>query len=704
LQPGRNDPCPCGSGKRYKHCCGQVGIAPEPAVRDSTGASARADQTIAAGVTRPQLLELVPLLQAGRYEELERRARELTALDPASGGAWKALGVSLALQQRDALPALQRAAELLPEDAEVHANLGTGLLGAGRYAEAIASLRRALEIRPEDADAHSNLGNALRADGQIEAALASYRTAVRIRPGHAGSHSNLGNMLQSIGRPEQAVDSYRSALELQPEEAASHNNLAIALLAIGRPDEALTSARRAIELAPESPEAHSTLGNALLDLGQFEQAEDAYRGALALNPGFADALGNLAIALRLQGRAEEAIGVAHRALELTPHSAATLVVLADAHADCGDFGQAEQRLRDAIAIEPDSPQAWAGLAHLRAMRDSDAPWLSQALRIAAKDNLAPRMEIQLRYAIGKYFDDLKQYKPAFAQYRQANELSKRHRVPYDRVHSQQETDRLIHGCNSRWLEGARAHGVSSSRPVFIVGMPRSGTSLVEQILASHPDVWGAGELTFWNSASTHVEWKSDSAGEAIDLGAIARDYLRLLDSLSADARRVVDKMPENFRHLGLIHAALPEARIIHVRRHPLDTCLSIYFQDFKTPLAYATDLSDLAHYYRQYWLLMEHWRWLLPRDRMFEVSYEAMVANPERWTRALLEFVGLPWDARCLEFHQTRRSVVTASKWQVRQKISAASVARWRHYEQYLSELLPLITLADAGAAEVGAP
>jgi hypothetical protein len=227
---------------------------------------------------------------------------------------------------------------------------------------------------------------------------------------------------------------------------------------------------------------------------------------------------------------------------------------------------------------------------------------------------------------------------------------------------------------------------------------------VEQILASHPDVWGAGELTFWNSASTLVEWKSDSAGEAIDVGAIARDYLRLLDSRSADARRVVDKMPENFRHLGLIHAALPEARIIHVRRHPLDTCLSIYFQDFKTPLAYATDLSDLAHYYRQYWLLMEHWRSLLPRDRMFEVSYEAMVANPERWTRALLEFVGLPWDARCLEFHQTRRSIVTASKWQVRQKMSAASVARWRHYERYLSELLPLITLADAGTAEVGAP
>ena len=674
MTPGRNDPCPCGSGQRYKHCCGQVGIA-QTAAGDSSG------------VTRSQLLELVPLLQAGRYQELERRARALTALDPASGGAWKALGVSLALQQKEALPSLQRAAELLPEDAEAHANLGAALLGAGRNDEAIASLRRALEIRPEDADAHSNLGNALRAAGQIEAALASYREALRIRPGHAGSHSNLGNLLLSIGRPEQAVDSYRSALALQPEQPASHNYLAIALLAIGRPEEALSSAGRALELAPESAEAHGTAGNALLDLGQFEPAEGAYRQALALKPDFADALSNLAIALRLQGRAEEAIGMAGRALELKPQSAATLVVLADAHADSGEFAQAEQRLREAIAIEPDSPQGWAGLAHLRAMRDSDAPWLTQALRIAAKDDLAPRMEILLRYAIGKYLDDLQQYPRAFEQYRQANELSKRNRVPYDRVRSEQETNRLMQSCSARWLEGARTRGVASRRPVFIVGMPRSGTSLVEQILASHPEVWGAGELTFWNSALT-------AADVELDGGATARDYLRLLEKLSPHARRVVDKMPENFRHLGLIHAALPEARIIHVRRHPLDTCLSIYFQDFKTSLAYATDLGDLAHYYRQYWRLMDHWRSLLPRDAMLEVSYEGMVANPEQWARNLLEFTGLPWDARCLEFHQTRRSVVTASKWQVRQKINATSVARWRHYEPYLGELRSLIPLA----------
>jgi tetratricopeptide (TPR) repeat protein len=683
---GRNDLCPCGSGKRYKHCCGRI---------DSSGPAGQ----LSDGPPREQLMELVALMQQGRHEELERRARAMSERHPASGIAWKALGASLELQHKDALTALQRSAELLPEDAEAHANLGAALLRAGRTAEAIASLQRALEMRPDDTDALSNLGNALRAGGRLDEALASYRAAVRIRPGQAQLHQNLGNMLLTLGAPKDAAESYRSAVALSPELPQLHNDLAIALLLMGRPEEGLICARRALELAPASPEAHNTLGNALIDLGQIEQAEGAYRGALALKPDFADALSNLAAALRLQGRAEEAMSVAGQAIELKPHSAATLVVLADALADRGDFLQAEQRLRDAIAIEPDSPQAWAGLAHLRAMHEGDAPWLTQAMRIAARKNLAPRMQILLRYAIGKYFDDLKRYPQAFEQYRQANELSKRDRVPYDRARSQQQTDRLIDGCSSRWLEGARAQGVSSSRPVFIVGMPRSGTSLVEQILASHPQVWGAGELPFWNGVASEVEWKSDLTAETPDIGAMARDYLRLLESLSVDAGRVVDKMPENFRHLGLLHAALPEARIIHVRRHPLDTCLSIYFQDFKASLAYATDLSALAHYYRQYWRLMEHWRSLLPRDRMLEVPYEAMVADPERWTRTLLEFVGLPWDARCLEFHQTRRSVVTASKWQVRQKISATSVARWRHYQPYLGELLSLIALLDADAA-----
>ncbi len=666
MKPGRNDPCPCGSGKRYKHCCGQIGGAPPP---QSTAV--------------PELAALRMLLEAGNLTELERRARDLTALQPRNGAAWKALGVALALQQKDALAALQRAAELLPEDAQAHANLGGELLRAARFAEAVASLRRAVQLSPGDADTLSNLGNALRGAGQAEEALANYQAAVNRSPGHARLHHNLANMLLSLNRAEQAALSYRRALELNPGLPEAHNNLAIALLAIDRPVEALAHARQALQLAPDSAAAYSTLGNALLDLSLFREAADAYRSALALKPDFVDALSNLASALRLLGQTDEAKSVAGRALQLEPRSARTLIILADAHADHGEFDEAEQCLRRAIALDEDSPEAWAGLTHLRRMNTGDAWWLEGAQRIAAHEGLPSRLEVQLRYAMGKYFDDLAQYEQAFAQYRQANELSRRHRASYDRAQAQQDTDRLVQTCNSRWLERTRSHGVRSDLPVFIVGMPRSGTSLVEQILASHPAVFGAGELPFWNAAV--------NSGSAEAVQRLGSDYLALLRGLAADAARVVDKMPENFRHLGLIHAALPGARIIHVSRNPIDTCLSIYFRDFRASLDYATDLDNLAHQYRQYRRLMQHWRQLLPPGSMLELSYETMVAEPELWSRRLLEFVALPWDARCLDFAATRRSVVTASKWQVRQKISAASVGRWRNYASHIAPLMPLL-------------
>ena len=673
MKPGRNEPCPCGSGKRYKRCCGQ--LAP----------------TVAAGA-RPDLASLAALLQGGRYAEAEQLALELTAREPTSGIAWKALAVALELQRKDALQAMQQAAGLLPEDAEAHANLGAALLRAGRYVDAVASLRRAAQLRPEDADALSNLGNALRASGQPDEALASYQAAVSRRPGHAGVHHNLGNMLLSMGRPELAAQSYRRALELNPELPEVHNNLAIALLAIDRPGEALGHARRAVQLAPDSAAACSTLGNALLDLSRFDEAADAYRSALSLKPEFVDALSNLAIALRLLGQTDESRSVAARALQFDPRSVRTLVVMADAHADLGEFAESEQWLRKAIAIDPDSAEAWAGLPHLRTMNDGDAWWLEGALRIAATDSLPRRPEVQLRYAMGKYFDDRSEYEQAFAQYRRANEISRQYRVPYDRAQSQQDTERLIASCSSGWLEQARSNGVASDLPVVVVGMPRSGTSLVEQILASHPAVFGAGELPFWNAAANSRS--GAESGDAIGaeaLGRLGSEYLAQLRARAADAERVVDKMPENFRHLGLIHAALPGARIIHVSRNAVDTCLSIYFKDFRATLAYATDLDDLAHEYRLYRRLMQHWREVLPEDAILELPYEALVAEPERWSRRLLEFVGLPWDARCLDFAATRRSVVTASRWQVRQKISAGSVGRWHNYASHLAPLMPLL-------------
>jgi hypothetical protein len=294
----------------------------------------------------------------------------------------------------------------------------------------------------------------------------------------------------------------------------------------------------------------------------------------------------------------------------------------------------------------------------------------------------------MRFAIGKYFDDVKNYEQAFRSCYLANELTKKYGAVFDRPELTRQVDRILHAYGREWLSRARYHCAPSERPIFIVGMPRSGTSLAEQILAAHPAVFGAGEQPFWHEAARVFDWSAPGTGaEASMIGEFAQAYLRQLGELSADALRVVDKMPTNFKILGLIHAALPNARIIHMRRNPIDTCLSIYFQNFSVAHAYASDLEDLAHYYSEYLRLMAHWRAALPEGTILDVSYEQLVSHPEASIRKMLEFVGLPWDGRCLEFHATNRTVITASRWQVRQKISNTAVDRWRNYERFVGPL-----------------
>jgi tetratricopeptide (TPR) repeat protein len=472
-----------------------------------------------------------------------------------------------------------------------------------------------------------------------------------------------------------------------------HNNLGNALRSLERLDEAVASYRRALEINPsyyaEHPEVLNNLGSMQLELGQLEEGVASYRAALAIRPDYAEAHSNLGIALRLQGRFAEAAASCRRALEINPALASALTVLGDAYADQGQFAEAEALFRRAIAVDADLPEAWAGIAQLRKMTPEDRPWLTEALRVAG-GNLPPKKEILLRYAIGKYFDDLQDFDEAFFHYQRANELTKLHRVKHDRRQLTRAVDELIESYDRQWLDQARIHGVASARPVFIVGMPRSGTSLAEQILASHPAVFGAGELTFWSTASATHESGARGENGASTLRALAEAYLRLLDDLSADALRVIDKMPANFLHLGLIHASLPDARIIHLRRNAIDTCLSIYFQDFKATLSYANDLDDLAHYYAQYLRVMKHWQSILPENAILDMPYEELVQDQEGSSRRMLEFIGLPWDARCLDFHQTSRSVLTASKWQVRQRISQSSVGRWRNYERHVEPLRAL--------------
>ena len=636
-------------------------------------------------------------MEAGRDPELEVAARALLRSHPDLGVAWQLLGVALTRQGKDALEALAAAAERLPGDAVAHLNLGNALGRAGRLPEAAASYGRALIARPGFAEAHNNLADVELELGRPLESADHARRAVALRPNYAEAHHNLGRALLRIQKADEAIASCTRAIELRPGDAAAHNTRGAAHLMLARFDAAADDFRAALRLSPGLAEAHANLGNALRSVGKLDEAVASYERALAINPEATAVHVELGTTLRLKPETARAERSCRRALELEPASTGALTVLAELRADAGRFAEAEELYRRAISIDANSAEACAGITRTRRMTSADSEWLLAAQRLA-DSGIAPQRELQVRYAIGKYHDDVGEFASAFESYRRANELARRCGPGHDRGALERAVDVIIRSF-PRVRAAVDAVVAPPARPVFILGMPRSGTSLAEQILASHPSVFGAGELTFWSTRlgeglvdAARANTPTLAIGAA-ELGALRNSYLELLAQRDPRAARITDKLPTNFMAIGLIHAGLPDARIIHLERNPLDTCLSIYFQHFEAANTHVNDLSDLAHYYGLYRRLMRHWRATLPHESLLDVPYEALVADPERWTRAMLEFIGLPWDARCLDFNHTERSVVTASKWQVRQGMSTASIERWRRYERFVAPLLPLLSL-----------
>jgi hypothetical protein len=319
-----------------------------------------------------------------------------------------------------------------------------------------------------------------------------------------------------------------------------------------------------------------------------------------------------------------------------------------------------------------------------------ANWLKGA-QASASNGLEPLSEARIRFAIGKYYDDIGDPARAFGSYQQGNELMKTAAVAYDGDARERFVSDLIRVYTRESLSEVQKGASDSRLPVFVVGMPRSGTSLVEQIIASHPAAKGAGELRFWGQAfRKHASKLLQGLPDERLRRQLAEEYLRTLAGPAGGALRVVDKAPFNSDYLGAIHSVFPNARMIYVQRDPIDSCLSCYFQDFPPALNFTLDLSALAHYYREHHRLMAHWRAVLPPSTVLEVPYAGLVEDQEMWTRKIVEFLGLEWDERCLDFHRTERSVLTTSFWQVRQKLYQSSIGRWRHYEKFIGPLLEL--------------
>jgi tetratricopeptide (TPR) repeat protein len=324
------------------------------------------------------------------------------------------------------------------------------------------------------------------------------------------------------------------------------------------------------------------------------------------------------------------------------------------------------------------------------MTDADAPWLKRAEELA-NGATTPRDESRIHYAIGKYYDDLGDFKRAFRAIRRANELQKLAVDPYDYDAHTRLVDDLKRTYTREVLTDVRAAASDSQRPVFVVGMPRSGTSLVEQIIATHPRAAGAGELGYWSSAMQRFDTELRNQPVVAALKQkLSVEYLRILQQDAPDAARIVDKATFNAEYLGVIHAVFPNARIIYLRRDPIDVCLSCYFNRMPEDMNFAMDLADLAHYYREHQRLVSHWRGVLPEGTLLDVPYAELVKDQAGWSRRIIEFLGLDWDERCLDFQNTERAVRTASYRQVRQGMYQSSIGRWRNYQKYLGPILEL--------------
>jgi tetratricopeptide (TPR) repeat protein len=560
--------------------------------------------------------------------------------------------------------------QLNPDSAEAHHNLGTALAQLNRLEEAIAHFEKAVDIRPDSPETRNNFGNALARLNRLNESILQYEKALEVSRHNAEPYLrgcyNLGVSLQALNRHEEAISYYVRAIAIKPDYAEAYNGLGDALMNCERAAEALGYYEKLAAIRPDLAEAHNNLGVSLHALNRESEAITHFTKALAIRSNYADAHGNLGLALESIGRIEEATTAYEKAIEHAPTIA----------------------------------RFYRWLFHCKKAVAGDRQ-LAAMFELAQHVASLPRGEqIELHFALGKAYADLKQYEMSFRHLLEGNAL-KRQELAYDEAETLFMFDRIRAVFSPELIASKAGRGDPSAEPIFILGMPRSGSTLIEQILASHPRVFGAGEL---NDFGRTVRSLSVQLGGHLqfleqvktlsdeDLLRLGNRYVCRIRNMAPNADRVTDKAPSNFRFAGLIHLALPNARIIHARRDPIDTCVSCFSTLFSRGQSFAYDLSELGRYYRAYERLMDHWRATLPEGVMLEVSYEELVADFEEQARRIVAHCGLAWHEACLAFYKTQRPVKSASAPQVYQPLYTTSVGNGRWYGNLLQPLLDALS------------
>ena len=579
---------------------------------------------------------------------------------------------------------------------------GRKLHEAGRLAEAEAYYHQVLVAQPDDAETLNLLGLAAFQAGQMDVAINAFRGAIKSDGRNPGYLCNLGNVFCGGGKFEEAVAAYRQAISINPHFADAYSNLGAALERQGKLGEAAAAYRHAIAIKPTLAEAYGNLGIVLNRQGKFREAVAAYRQAISIRPCNANFYFNLGIALKEHGSLDDVVIAYRQAISIKPDYADAHFNLGLALKEQGKLEESRLALENAVRLSPTSPGKYRVLTDAKRFRPGD-PHLAMMEQLAQRmSSFSHEEQIELNFALAKAYEDLEDYDRSFQHLLEGNAL-KRRSIRYDQAATMDQLNRTKDVFTIELMDALRDVGDPSTAPIFIVGMPRSGTTLVEQILASHPKVFGAGELNHVINAVAKLALRNEGTtagfpevvtsmrGEAFS--QFGATYVSAIRALAPNAERVTDKMPLNFAYAGLIHLALPNARIIHVRRDPLDTCFSCFSKLFAEDQPYSYHLGELGRFYRSYQSLMEHWRAILPPGVMLDVDYEEVTANLDMQARRIIRHCGLDWNDACLRYYQINRPVRTASAVQVRQPIYSSSIGRWRPYQHWLRPLMEGLTL-----------
>ena len=635
--------------------------------------------------SQSEIKNLIEYFQKGYYDDAQNIAEKITKKFPNHQFTWKILGAIFAEKGRyeNALIANEKAVQIDPHDAEANHNLGITFKSLARLDDAKNSFTRAIKIKSDYAEAYINLGVLYQELGNLKDAESVYKKAIKINTNFAITHNNLANVLHDMERYDEAIICYKKAISLQSNFFQAYNNLGTTYKCLGELKLAEKSYRKAIVLKPDFAEAFQNLAKTLQDFGKHDEAEANFRHAISIKPEYANAHLHLGITLFKLHRLDESKKSYQKAITLRPDLFLAHNNLGILQREIGLFDEAKDSYNKAIELKSDFAEAHRNLSLLKKFSKRDKHF-NQMLKLSTNENLSEEDLCHISFALAKAYEDINDFGQAYNFYKKGNTLRDKI-IKYDLDNDKNIFNQLKTTYpNINKISNSSPNFTNEITPIFIVGMPRSGTTLIEQIISSHSKVNGAGELPF-------ISYFGDSIARGLlnvsldNLSDFRESYLLQLKTLFNDSQIISDKMPHNFRYVGLIAAAFPEAKIVHVRRNPAATCWANYRTYFESEaLGYSFSLDNILDYYECYSDIMSFWSKSLT-TRIYDIDYELLTINQEEETRKLIKYLGLEWEPRCLNPQNNENSIRTASSFQVRQKVYKGSSDLWKNYKPFLN-------------------